>query len=60
MTEIMNCPRCTFTAEVSDEDPDATQSWVLDHLATRHTGYDHNAALTLLAQVTITEQDDPA
>lgn len=54
MTDLMHCPRCTTTMEVSDEDPDATQPEMLEHLTVRHAGYNQSAALTLLTQVTIT------
>lgn len=57
MTEVMHCPRCYVTMEVSDDDPDATQSEMLEHLHVRHAGYNRHAALALLAQVHITRED---
>lgn len=48
----LGCPRCSFYAEVSEEDPDATLSYVLDHLFSNHAGYDRRRAMAMLAQVT--------
>jgi hypothetical protein len=53
MTELMHCPECLRTVEVSDEDPDASQSYMLAHLFEVHANYDRDESMRLLALVTV-------
>lgn len=47
----MGCPSCSFTIEVSTEDPDASLSYMHSHIFDRHSGYDRPESNRLLAQV---------
>lgn len=46
----LGCPTCTFHVEVSEEDPDASLSYLYDHIFSQHAGYDRQKANQLLAK----------
>lgn len=52
----MCCPLCPTAMEVSDQDADASQSGMLNHLFREHAGFDHDRALELLAKVEVTRK----
>lgn len=51
MPDHLTCPACPFDVEVSTEDPDASLSYMFDHILARHAAYNGDTALRMLADV---------
>lgn len=47
----LRCPRCTYEQWVSPEDPDASQSSLVDHFRSRHPDEGWSRLLVMTEQV---------